>query len=95
MHLETDYELGGVATRLWLLNALRNDTGLSAIYTKVPKRDEHGREMMRLRPAGLGDVPFWVWFNCNHEPSANPVKLVLEVREAWAEWQRKVARGEA
>lgn len=95
MLLETDYELGGVATRLWLLNALRTDTGLRAQFTKTPHRDEHGREMLRLRPVGIDQVAFWVWFNCNTEPSANPVKLAIECRASWAEWQRKVARGEA
>ena len=94
MLLESDYELGGVATRLWLINALKRDTGLSATYTKTPHRDEHGRETMRLRPVGIDQVAFWVWFNCNHEASANPVKLALEAREAWVEWNRKVKRGE-
>lgn len=94
MLLETDYELGGMATRLWLLNALYADTGLRAQFTKTPNRDEHGREMMRLRPRGIDQVAFWVWHNCNSEASANPVKLTLDVRAAWAEYQRKVARGE-
>jgi hypothetical protein len=93
MRTENIEDLSALGQRIWILNALQRDTGLRAVYTETTNRDQYGRLMYRLRPVSIDECEFWAWHATVSTLSANPVVLALEVRQLWAEWQRKVARG--